>query len=465
MVSNRKSILYRLRADRGETLGMKKNLYNAKIFTTIVVIAVFLLHFTMNFSNDDIWFSEQLNLWSYKEFISTRYYGWTSRLVIETVLLIITRLNVNIWRFLDTVMTMMGVPVVLKLINKDNDHYINAIGWLCFLCYPILELSGAGWAATTVNYGWCFSLGMISFLPLINREFEQKTSIAQYILSAFSLVYAINQEQMCALILVFHMLYGINGLRQKKYSKYNLFCILLSVASIIFIMTCPGNQARVVSETQTWYPEFADFGLAQKIYLGVISTASVLISDKVILLIFSLILAGAAWIYSRKTISKVISAVFLMMVSIVTCFKPLLIRLFPSIDEYFNILNYQGIPTEDIPLRTIGFVFTVIIVLFACIVYLIFVVFGTRQLLPQFIFLGGACSHFIMGWSPTVFASGTRTAFFLYMALIMVCIFMINKLHKEDKMTDKMRMILMAILAICVLANWGKTLTVNVLSQ
>ena len=49
---------------------------------------------------------------------------------------------------------------------------------------------------------------------------------------------------------------------------------------------------------------------------------------------------------------------------------------------------------------------------------MIFKTFGKEQLFPLILFIAGFMSRLAVGFSPTIFASGSRTAFFLYITII-----------------------------------------------
>ena len=85
---------------------------------------------------------------------------------------------------------------------------------------------------------------------------------------------------------------------------------------------------------------------------------------------------------------------------------------------------------------------------------MLLVVFKKNQMLPIFIFLAGICSRLIIGFSPTVFVSSSRTAFYLYMSLIIVTIFIIDKLYEEEKISNKTIISLAALVLSTVIFNY-----------
>lgn len=430
----------------------KKKLVNLLPFI-IVFLLLIIFHLYTKFMGDDLWFSRQLSKYSIIKFASHRYNTWSSRFIIESVLITLTRLNINVWRLINIIMYMIGIFVSLYLVNTKKDKYINIVACLLFLMYPLADLSTAGWAATTLNYLWCFSLGMLSFIPLINYERNKKTNYAGYIFSILGLLYATNQEQMCAIIFGFNFLYLIYKIfKHEKISKYNIFCLIISIAGLILILACPGNKIRALKETQKWFPEYTKYGVLQKTYLGIISMASILVSNKVVLFIFVSILSYATFIYSKKSFSKVLSVFTFFFVASITVFSKLLINTFPSIIYLSNTLNYQGIPSLVDKYALLPFIISVNLIL--CIIYMLLVVFKRKEPLPIIIFLAGICSKLILGFSPTIFISGSRTAFFLYMSLIIVSLYIVHKMYKDNKLNYNSKIVIISVLFLFSLFNY-----------
>ncbi|MBO6273997.1 MAG: hypothetical protein J6M91_00370, partial [Methanobrevibacter sp.] len=186
-------------------IGKDKSKLTQFIKDNLTIIGFFILmlalHIIMTFIGDDIGYANVLSNQSLTDFISFRYHEWSSRLIIDCITVILAKENYIVWKILDIILYTLGVYLVIKFINKDNNKYVALIGVSLFLMYPFFDMAGAGWIATTLNYLWCFVFAMISFIPLINEINGKKTNIFIYIISILSLFYAVNQEQSCLLIL------------------------------------------------------------------------------------------------------------------------------------------------------------------------------------------------------------------------------------------------------------------------
>lgn len=126
-----------------------------------------------------------------------------------------------------------------------------------------------------------------------------------YIVSFLALLYATNQEQSGALIFGFNVLYLLYSLINKRpVNKFNLLAIVVSAISLIIIFTCPGNAIRFAHEVSYWYPQFANFTIIQKSYLGLVTTFGNLIQQKIIFPLFYIIAGVCAAIKSKNRYVK-----------------------------------------------------------------------------------------------------------------------------------------------------------------
>lgn len=459
--------------------------YNIKQYSPFIIFAVLMLvlHLVMGLNGDDIKYAKILNNQTVIDYVNYRYFNWSSRLIIDTVLAILARYNMIVWKILDIVIYSFGVCYIIKLVNKNYSRKIAYFGVLLFLLYPFYEMASAGWISTTLNYSWCFVFGIISFIPLFYEIQGEKVNKYIYFISFLALVYATNQEQSAALIFGFNLIYLINSLINKKgINKFNVLAVMVSAISLIFIFTCPGNAIRFAHEVSYWYPEFANFNFMDKFYLGLVTTFGNLIEQKIIFPLFYIILCVCAVIKSNNRCLRYFCYFNLFLVLFITLFNtfidisiietsmkslggvpavigrsPLMavpevfkqiVNAFPYIAETLKLFTYEGLP--EISINSISIVIlSLYLLISSCI--MLFKAFS-KELLPIFIFLAGFGSRFIIGFSPTVFPSGARVTIFFYMALITLTLMLIKKLYDEDVIPSKWQFILEnTILTIAIL--------------
>lgn len=385
----------------------------------------------------------------------------------------------------DIIIYTCGVYYIIRFVNKIYSKKFAYLGVFLFLMYPFYEMASAGWIATTLNYSWCFGFGMISLIPIIYEYHSEKVNKYMYIVSFLALLYATNQEQSGALIFGFNVLYLLYSLINKRpVNKFNLLAIVVSAISLIIIFTCPGNAIRFAHEVSYWYPQFANFTIIQKSYLGLVTTFGNLIQQKIIFPLFYIILRVCAAIKSKNRYVKYFCYFNIFLVLFITIFttfidistletsikslgsmpnaikaSPLMtipgifkqiVNAVPFITDTLKLFTYEGLPKLGI--YSIGIVILSLYLLISSCIMLVKAF--PKELLPLFIFLGGFVSRFIVGFSPVIFPSGARVTIFLYIALITLTLMLIKKLYDEDVLSARWQFILEKALLVIAVLNY-----------
>lgn len=449
--------------------------YNIKKYFPFVLFvgAMLILHAIMGFNGDDIKYAKVLANQSLVDYIHYRYYNWSSRVIIDGLLVILTRYNMIIWKILDIIIYTFGVYYIIKLVNKNYSKKMAYFGILLFLMYPFYEMASAGWISTTLNYSWCFAFGIISFIPLIYEVQGEKVDGYMYVISFLALLFATNQEQSGALIFAFNLLYLLNSLINKNsVNRFNLLATAVSAIALIFVFTCPGNSIRFAHEVSYWYPEFANFTIIDKSYLGLVTTFGNIIEQKILFPMFYIILSVCVLISSKSKYLKYFCYFNIILVVFITVFNtfidisvldtslkslgsvpgfikssPLMtipqifkqiVSATPYLTETLKLFTYEGLPKMGI--YSISIVVLCLYLLISSCIMLVKAF--PKNLLPFFIFVGGFVSRFIVGFSPVIFPSGARVTIFLYVALITLILMLLKKLYDDNAIPPKSQFIL-----------------------
>lgn len=134
------------------------------------------------------------------------------------------------------------------------------------LCLPTHLYHSAGWIATTLNYSWVAYLGLFAIVPIKKIMTNEKIAWYEYILYFCAMIYAVNQEQMCLILLIVFfsfMCYGFYSI--KKLNWFLLVGFLISLSSLVFALTCPGNANRNILEIKKWFPDYININLFRKL--------------------------------------------------------------------------------------------------------------------------------------------------------------------------------------------------------
>ncbi len=416
-----------------KTLLLIKKIYTCKFFPFIILAFIMIIYkiFTHTDTNDDIYFSSALSNHTFIDFLKMRYLNWSSRLLIESLLIILSRV-VFVWKILD-VFIMVSIGIILsKLFNPTNNIKTNFI-ILYFMIFFQYILSGtAGWIATTLNYTWIFAFALISFIP-IKKVLENKSfRWYEYIFYSICTLFSSNQEQMIVVIFSTLLIFNIYLIYIKKFSIYIFFQFILNILSFIFIVSSSGNSIRKIREMSVHFPEFSEISIFRKLEIGFSSTLSKYIFNlNLIFTAFVLLLFIAIFIkYKYKLKFIICGSIPLFITLSFGAFKPIISQFFPYINDIPNSLTKTG---TNISLSSlITWIPDIILATtFLFIIISLYLLFDNKKiaLFTIFILFIGFASRIVMSLSPTIWVSGDRTFIFMHFSFIIISIFIYNKIR------------------------------------
>ena len=273
-----------------------KNNYNrCEVIPYLVFFGLILIRHCFIDANfgDDLWFSTVLNDKTLGTYLHWRYTTWSSRLIVEMILIFFAEKNIWLWRIADSLVFLLLMYSLSEVfIEKGKKKYGNWILAALILCYPIDQLSSAGWIATTLNYLWPLSFGAFALIVVKKNLMNEKVSGLQEFATILCMIYAANTEQMGAILFCVYLIFGIYlWVRKRKVYKVLIFNMLIAAMSLAFILTCPGNKARAMSEL-IWFNGFESLSLLEKLGYGYVSTTTFLIENiNIVYLIFLIVMA------------------------------------------------------------------------------------------------------------------------------------------------------------------------------
>ena len=425
----------------------KENRSILKLYFLLFVI-VFIVHFFFHFSNDDVtYFSHVLDTMSLGEFIKLRYFTWTSRLLIEGLLVFISR-NIYLWRFLDSLVFVLFIWCVQKLCFKNISIKNTLFVAFIVLLLPFFTMTEAGFCATSMNYFWPLTFMLFSFVPIRDMYRENSINLKMVPFYFLSSLYACNQEQCVCVVLVVSLLACCYFLKKKNISWYSFSLLLLSLGSLAFILTCPGNSLRSIHEMEYWYVDYKNAMFMDKVFLGVVSSTSVLFSCFFVLLLFSFILMIGSIKVHNSILKKWVATIQFLIVFILCIFR-MYCLLFHKTFVLFDYYTDSG----NVFYGSNILLFLLCIILFLVFIYLLYSFRSNIKFYYVTILFLGCGTRFMMGFSPTIFASRSRTAIFLYFSFIILIIRILSDVKYLLKKWEKK--FIYSILFLFVIANMG----------
>lgn len=395
-----------------------------------LVLMLLPFHMLVPFFGDDTYYQTQ-NLDA--NFLLMRYTFWSSRLLIDFVVMLFVRCF-WLWKIINVCIIVLLNYMLQKIFVKSTNGK-----WLVaalVLLYPIFHMSTAGWIATTVNYAWPLAFGLVGIYPAIKVYREERIRFFEYPIYIISLLYGANQELMVVVILAIYAVMIIVLLRKDGLTKKLAFPtaqFLLSVASIVFIITTPGNMARYQSEIATFFLDYEMLSIPRKLSLGFSRTLSHLFfSRNMLFLVLCIGVCLLVWLRRKEWLARVIALVPLI-VCLLFGFNAagerglFLGKLVSVANRHHGLLDVANYYDKK------AFVcFFILGISTICLGISLFIAFEKPS--NSWIAIGilalGLGTSMMMAFSPTVWASGDRTYIFLYYALICVTLLMYREYRR-----------------------------------
>ncbi len=370
---------------------------------------------------DDVFFRDSIQPENVTllSFLIERYFRWSSRLIIEAVMVIVTHAPI-LWWFLDTAVMVLAAHSLSRLLPGMDKKTNYLLVCLVFI-YPFIDMRTAGWIATTMNYIWPLAFGLYAMLSIKKILNGELLKTREYVLNILCILYAANHEQMGTLLAGFFVFFCIyQVVVQKKLHWFLVLQAVLSVASVVFILTAPGNVIRSVWTIENHFPGYVVLSLFDKIEMGFSSTLfGLVMKPDLSFLVFGLLLFLSAKATKQNSLFLIIASVPFVFSLVFGLLGPVFGKLLPFVGSIRGAMTETGTnPTFSHPLSLVpdlllfGVCLSMVVSLYRMFVekkdaWLVLLVLGA-----------GFASRMIMAFTPAIWFSEDRTFIFLYVALI-----------------------------------------------
>lgn len=360
------------------------------------------------------------------EYTLTRYLNWSSRITIELALPFLTTWPAFIWKILNLFMIALLywdlVWILERLFGlRGKKIYLLTAVLLC--AFPFSIMAQTGWIATTTNYLWVLSLGLYAVSRMLAAGVRKESlSKKEVFAAALSVLYCASFESMAAILFLVELgmiLYCVKG--GKRVPPVVWICTGLTAVFLLYILCCPGNRLRPVRDAENWMPEYFELTFLDKLRMGVLSSYMHFVSlPSPVFFIFNLVIF-LMW-RGEPVGKRLLAAIPALMDAAWTGWFMVNYLL------GWRTLTYQTpapLP-ERWPERVEqGLLLATVVIWFAVALYTVFTRTGSGWSLTAVLLL--ACiPEVAVGLTPTVVASILRTMIYLYMALILLIVAMME---------------------------------------
>jgi hypothetical protein len=262
-------------------------------------------------------------------------------------------------------------------------------------------------------------------LYLLDRYLYENKKIGIVILDIFLTLMADNMEQILVVVILCQLFYFIKMLIEKKLSLTSIAGLVTSFASILFTITTPGKRIRFHSEVINSFSEYGMLSLLEKMDMGFSTTIKKMaLSGSPIWLLVTFFIFILSLEKKEQWEQVMCSIPFF----IELIYGPLIYvagEVFPDITSVGELNNYGIIDLTvfDAPRKWVPLFFMVFF--FSSLLISIWICFDNKEKgwLMIVLCIAGLLSRVAMGFSPTIYNSGDRTTYPMWMAgILTACI-------------------------------------------
>lgn len=368
------------------------------------------------------------------------YTTWSSRVLVNFVLYFFTDHNPMLWALYMGICVFVLMYAFSVLFTNKNNKMASAVIVALITSYTFKDISTAGWIATTTTYFGPTAFGFFSLIPIKKAWLNERLKWYEYIIYAVSLIYAANNEQVMVVILGAYVTAFIYFLFNRKSQVFIILQLILSIASCLFVMTCPGNMVRKGVEIR-WFPTYGMLNKIDKIDLGYATTMKWLFFENNPYVLYVLILfVFLIWKKYKSATLRIMSTVPALLMLFTGPLKTVSEYLFPNLIELTNDISTYGLVTTENrggPVQLGVYIVWAALIIIICIEIVLLSERLSSLLACIVLICTGTASRLIMGFSPTIYASKYRTCEVMAFCIIAVGCLIYGQYANSYILTDK----------------------------
>lgn len=437
----------------------------------ILMLGMLVIHLGVGYGIlDDAWYLKNIVLkdngigvssffgMDISSYLVQRFQTGTSDIIIEFAMVMLVSHRV-VWTIGNMGMILLFSRCVSLYFPAEDLRSKNWMIVCLMFIFPFCITGSTGWVVTSMNYLWVPALGLYALLPLYKSYYNYEIKWYEYFFCTLALLYAANEELMCIVLSGMFLVGSVYLAFKKKFSWYVFLQTLICIGGVILILTCPGNAARSVYEIGDKFPSFLQMSFFQKIELGYSSTLyHIIMKPNVLFTVFCALLAIALFFRTGNRVIRTIGMIPFVSTLFLGMFGSVMSEIFPWITKVKNALTQYGTGATFSSLHSL-FPDALLGGIVLCILLGLYESFERKEsgLLAVLIVLLGLATRFVMGFSPTIWASGERTFSILYFSLIVCSIMLFNQIAKCG--SSRFLRVLFAVISSTAVLSYINTLT------
>ena len=351
--------------------------------------------------------------YNYLYFGIDRYFTWSSRLLIESATLLF-----SVHEKLFVIVSALATFVFLLPSKKFSKELPWLPGFLIFICIPASEFLSAGSIPTYVNY-----ILPASFM-LFSLYFRHSSNLLVKIASFVSFVFAVMQEQLAIYAFLWIVFELIRDWKINSDRNWNILFVVVSSLGILSAKLAPGNTIRFMKNVDSWFPNFINLNSI----LGILETGDGLLSVSFAFVTLFLIVSVILSIYKNNFTSFILSTVVLLTI---------LSHKFEWRSILFTLSAVSKLARESGTFEFNFVYFGAVLFYFVILFILLFIIWSLSdskdKVWLSYLFIIGLLGRMVISFSPTLYASDTRTYLPIMLSVFIITCKFINEIYLKIK--------------------------------
>lgn len=351
--------------------------------------------------------------YNYLEFGINRYLTWSSRLLIESATLFF-----SVHDKLFILASIIASFFLLLPSKKLTPNLPWLPGFLIFIFLPASEFLSAGSIPTYINYVFPASFLLFS----LYYRYSDKWWVQCFTFLSF--VFAVMNEQLAVYAFLWIIFELIRDWNVIAYRYRNILFSFVSLTGIFSAKLSPGNTVRFEQNVASWFPNYVHLNPLQKLGLGILETG-----DGIFSISFAFVFVFLIVLIVLSALKKNFTSLILSSFTLLAIFSQKL--------EWRNIL-FTLSSVSKIARESGTFDYNVVyfgaviynIVLFMMLMYSVWTLTkNSDRLWIVYIFGIGLIGRLLISFSPTLYASSTRTYLPIMLSLFIITCYFLNDIY------------------------------------
>lgn len=351
--------------------------------------------------------------YKYLEFGINRYLTWSSRLLIESATLFF-----SVHDKLFILASIIASFFLLLPSKKLTPNLPWLPGILIFIFLPASEFLSAGSIPTYINYVFPASFLLFS----LYYRYSDKWWVQCFTFLSF--VFAVMNEQLAVYAFLWIVFELIRDWKVIAYRYRNILFSFVSLTGIFSAKLSPGNTVRFEQNVASWFPNYVHLNPLKKLGLGILETG-----DGIFSISFAFVFVFLIVLIVLSALKKNFTSLILSSFTLLAIFSQKL--------EWRNIL-FTLSSVSKIARESGTFDYNVVyfgaviynIVLFMMLMYSVWTLTkNSDRLWIVYIFGIGLIGRLLISFSPTLYASSTRTYLPIMLSLFIITCYFLNDIY------------------------------------